>query len=121
MIIKPKVRGFICTNAHPIGCAENVAQQIDYIKTQNFDHTNGQPKNVLIIGASTGYGLASRITAAYGFGAKTLGLFFEKPASEKRTGSAGYYNSAAFDKQAKIDGLYSKSINGDAFSNQAKE
>jgi enoyl-[acyl-carrier protein] reductase/trans-2-enoyl-CoA reductase (NAD+) len=121
MIIKPKVRGFICTNAHPIGCAENVAQQIDYIKTQNFDHTNGQPKNVLSIGASTGYGLASRITAAYGFGAKTLGLFFEKPASEKRTGSAGYYNSAAFDKQAKIDGLYSKSINGDAFSNQAKE
>ncbi|MFT6407747.1 MAG: enoyl-[acyl-carrier protein] reductase/trans-2-enoyl-CoA reductase (NAD+) [Arenicella sp.] len=121
MIIKPKVRGFICTNAHPVGCAENVARQIDYIKAQNFDHANGQPKNVLIIGASTGYGLASRITAAYGFGAKTLGLFFEKPATEKRTGSAGYYNSAAFDKQAQADGLYSKSINGDAFSNQAKE
>jgi len=121
MIIKPKVRGFICTNAHPEGCAENVAQQIDYIKAQNFDDTNGQPKNVLVIGASTGYGLASRITAAYGYGAKTLGLFFEKPASEKRTGSAGYYNSAAFDKYAKADGLYSKSINGDAFSNEAKE
>jgi len=121
MIIKPKVRGFICTNAHPVGCAENVAQQINYIKAQNFEGTNDQPKNVLIIGASTGYGLASRITAAYGFGANTLGLFFEKPASEKRTGSAGYYNSAAFDKQAVADGLYSKSINGDAFSNEAKE
>ncbi len=121
MIIKPKVRGFICTNAHPVGCAENVAQQINYIKSQSFEDTNGQPKNVLIIGASTGYGLASRITAAYGFGAKTLGLFFEKPASEKRTGSAGYYNSAAFEKQAKADGLYSKSINGDAFSSAAKE
>jgi len=121
MIIKPKVRGFICTNAHPAGCAENVAQQINYIKAQNFEGTNDQPKNVLIIGASTGYGLASRITAAYGFGANTLGLFFEKPASEKRTGSAGYYNSAAFDKQAVADGLYSKSINGDAFSNEAKE
>jgi enoyl-[acyl-carrier protein] reductase/trans-2-enoyl-CoA reductase (NAD+) len=121
MIIKPKVRGFICINAHPIGCAENVTQQIDYIKTQKFDQTNGQPKNVLVIGASTGYGLASRITASYGFGAKTLGMFFEKPASEKRTGSAGYYNSAAFDKQASIDGLYSKSINGDAFSSQSKQ
>jgi len=121
MIIKPKVRGFICINAHPTGCAENVAQQIDYIKAQDFDQANGRPKNVLIIGASTGYGLASRITAAYGFGAKTLGLFFEKPGSEKRTGSAGYYNSAAFDSQAKADGLYSKSINGDAFSNQTKE
>lgn len=121
MIIKPKVRGFICTNAHPVGCAENVAQQINYIKSQSFEDTNGQPKNVLIIGASTGYGLASRITAAYGFGAKTLGLFFEKPASEKRTGSAGYYNSAAFEKQAQSDGLYSKSINGDAFSSAAKE
>ena len=120
MIIKPKVRGFICTNAHPAGCAENVAQQIDYIKSQDFSAANGQPKNVLVIGASTGYGLASRITAAYGFGAKTLGLFFEKPATEKRTGSAGYYNSAAFEQQAQKDGLYSKSINGDAFSNEAK-
>ena len=121
MIIKPKVRGFICTNAHPAGCALNVAQQIDYIKAQDFSGTNGGPSNVLVIGASTGYGLASRITAAYGYGAKTLGLFFEKPASEKRTGSAGYYNSAAFEKQAKADGLYSKSINTDAFSTQAKE
>lgn len=121
MIIKPKVRGFICTNAHPVGCAENVAQQIEYIKQQDMSGTNDTPKNVLVIGASTGYGLASRITAAYGYGAKTLGLFFEKPPTEKRTASAGYYNSAAFEKQAKADGLYAKSINGDAFSNEAKQ
>ncbi len=123
MVISPKVRGFICTNAHPVGCAENVKQQIEFIKSQkeqlNTDIT-GSPKNVLIIGASTGYGLASRITAAYGYGAKTLGLFFEKPPTEKRTGSAGYYNSAAFEAQADTDGLYAKSINGDAFSNEAK-
>ena len=121
MIIKPKVRGFICTNAHPVGCAENVAQQIEYIKQQDMSGANDSPKNVLVIGASTGYGLASRITAAYGYGAKTLGLFFEKPPTEKRTASAGYYNSAAFEKQAKADGLYAKSINGDAFSNEAKQ
>lgn len=122
MIISPRVRGFICTNAHPVGCAENVAEQIDYIKNQSFKGTEGAPKNVLIIGSSTGYGLASRITAAYGFGAKTLGLFFEKPATtEKRTGSAGFYNSAAFEKHAKADGLFAKSINGDAFANDAKE
>lgn len=124
MVISPKIRGFICTNAHPVGCAENVAQQIEFIKSQkdalNTDIT-GTPKNVLIIGASTGYGLASRITAAYGFQAKTLGLFFEKPPTGKRPGSAGFYNSAAFEKQAKADGLYAKSINGDAFSNEAKE
>jgi enoyl-[acyl-carrier protein] reductase/trans-2-enoyl-CoA reductase (NAD+) len=121
MVIKPKVRGFICINAHPSGCAENVAQQIEYIKSQSFDGLTDRPKNVLVIGASTGYGLASRITAAYGFGAKTLGLFFEKPATERKTGSAGYYNSAAFEAQAKADGLYSKSINGDAFSMQSKQ
>ena len=121
MIIKPKVRGFICTNAHPVGCAENVNQQIDYIKQQNFDTTTGTPKNVLVIGASTGYGLASRITAAYGYGAKTLGLFFEKPPKERRTASAGFYNSAAFEQRAKADGIYAKSINGDAFSMEAKE
>lgn len=120
MIISPRVRGFICTNAHPAGCAENVAQQIDYIKSQSFEGTDGTPKNVLVIGSSTGYGLASRITAAYGFGAKTLGLFFEKPPTEKRTASAGYYNSAAFEAQARADGLFAKSINGDAFSNEAK-
>lgn len=120
MIIKPKVRGFICTNAHPIGCAENVAQQIDYIKQQSLSAETGKPKNVLVIGSSTGYGLASRITAAYGYGANTLGLFFEKPPTEKRTASAGFYNSAAFDARAVADGYYAKSINGDAFSNEIK-
>ena len=124
MVINPKVRGFICTNAHPKGCAENVAQQIKYIE-QHKEKLNSDisatPKNVLIIGASTGYGLASRITAAYGYGAKTIGLFFEKPPTERRTASAGFYNSAAFEEQAQRDGLYAKSINGDAFSNEAKE
>ena len=124
MVINPKVRGFICTNAHPKGCAENVAQQIKYIEQHkeklNSDIT-ATPQNVLIIGASTGYGLASRITAAYGYGAKTIGLFFEKPPTERRTASAGFYNSAAFEEQAQSDGLYAKSINGDAFSNEAKE
>ncbi len=120
MIIKPKVRGFICTNAHPIGCEKNVSEQIEFIKSQSFEQDNG-PSNVLVIGASTGYGLASRITATFGYGAKTLGVFFEKPPTEKRTGSAGYYNSAAFEKAADSQGIYSKSINGDAFSNEIKQ
>lgn len=120
MIIQPKVRGFICTNAHPVGCATNVNEQIEYIKQQDYNQTDA-PKNVLVIGASTGYGLASRITAAYGYGASTLGLFFEKPPTEKRTGSAGFYNAAAFESVARKDGLYAKSINGDAFSNACKE
>ena len=121
MIIKPKVRGFICTNEHPKGCEENVKKQIDFIQQQSIDSVNGKPKNVLVIGASTGYGLASRITAAFGYGANTLGLFFEKPPTERRTGSAGFYNSAAFEQFAKAKGLYAKSINGDAFSMEAKE
>lgn len=121
MIIKPKVRGFICTNAHPQGCKQNVVEQIEYIKSQSLDGQTGQPKNVLVVGASTGYGLASRITAAYGFGAKTLGIFFEKPPTEKRTASAGFYNSAAFEELAHADGLYAKSINGDAFSDDCKQ
>ena len=119
MIIKPKVRGFICINAHPAGCAANVQEQIAFIKQQP-KVTDG-PKNVLVIGASTGYGLASRITAAFGSGAKTLGLFFEKPATEKKTGSAGFYNSVAFEQAAAAEGIYAKSINGDAFSNEAKQ
>ena len=121
MIIKPRVRGFICINAHPVGCAANVAEQVSFIKQQVSKADDGAPKNVLVIGASTGYGLASRITAAYGYSASTIGVFFEKPPTEKKTGSAGYYNAAAFDKQAAIDGLYSKSINGDAFSNDCKQ
>lgn len=119
MIIKPKVRGFICTNAHPVGCANNVQEQIDYVRSQPAIE-NG-PKNVLVIGASTGYGLASRINAAFGCGASTLGVFFEKPPTAKRTASAGYYNSAAFEAAATKEGLYAKSINGDAFSNEIKD
>lgn len=118
MIIKPKVRGFICTNAHPAGCAANVASQIDFVKAQGAV-TNG-PKNVLVIGSSTGYGLASRITAAFGSAANTLGICFEKPATERKTGSAGFYNATAFDQVANAAGLYAKTINGDAFSNEIK-
>lgn len=119
MIIKPKVRGFICTNAHPEGCAANVREQIAYVK-QAGTISNG-PKKVLVLGASTGYGLASRITAAFGCGASTLGVFFEKPASEKKTGSAGFYNAVAFEREAHNAGLYAKSLNGDAFSNDVKQ
>ena len=119
MIIQPKIRGFICTTAHPQGCAENVNQQIAYVKSQSTI-SNG-PKNVLVIGASTGYGLASRIVASFGASAKTIGVFFEKPASGKRTATAGWYNSAAFERAAAKQGLYAKSINGDAFSDAIKQ
>lgn len=118
MVIKPKVRGFICTNAHPTGCAASVKEQIAYVKQQG--DISIKPKNVLVIGCSTGYGLASRITSAFGAGAKTLGICFEKPPSEKRTGTAGWYNTAAFHKEAENSGLYAKSINGDAFSHEIK-
>lgn len=119
MIIKPKVRGFICTNAHPEGCAAHVREQIDYVKTKST--SNIGPKKVLVIGASTGYGLASRISAAFGYGADTLGLFFEKPGTERKTASAGYYNSAAFQADARAAGLYAESLNGDAFSDELKQ
>ena len=119
MIIKPKVRGFICVTAHPVGCELNVAEQIATTRAAIHDDGKG-PKRVLVIGASTGYGLASRITAAFGYGAATLGVFFEKPSSEDKPGTAGWYNSAAFDKLAKQAGLYSKSINGDAFANETR-
>ena len=119
MIIKPKIRGFICTTTHPIGCEANVREQIAYVKAQG--KLKDGPKRVLVIGASTGYGLASRINAAFGADAATIGVFFEKPGSESKTGSAGWYNSAAFDKAAKEEGLYSKSINGDAFSNECRD
>lgn len=118
MIIKPKVRGFICTNAHPQGCAANVREQIAFVK--NSGPIAHGPKNVLVIGASTGYGLASRVTAAFGCGANTLGIFFEKPPTDSKTGSAGYYNAAAFEAEARAAGLYAKSINGDAFSQEIK-
>jgi enoyl-[acyl-carrier protein] reductase / trans-2-enoyl-CoA reductase (NAD+) len=118
MIIKPKVRGFICTTAHPDGCYKAVEAQIDYIKSK--PEFSG-PKRVLIIGASTGYGLASRIAATFGSGAKTIGVFYEKPAEGKRTASAGWYNSSAFEQIAHHDGHYAKSINGDAFSQEIKD
>tara|TARA_R110001583_G_scaffold15406_6_gene63468 strand:- start:505 stop:1695 length:1191 start_codon:yes stop_codon:yes gene_type:complete len=119
MIIKPRVRGFMCVTTHPKGCEANVSQQIDYVKAQG--PISDGPKRVLVIGASTGYGLASRITAAFGAGAATLGIFFEKEGVEKKPGTAGWYNSAAFHKFAEADGLYAKSINGDAFSDEIKE
>ena len=119
MIIKPKTRGFICTTAHPVGCAENVKEQIRI--TQQQGAVDGGPKKVLIIGSSSGYGMASRVTAAFGSGAATIGVFFEKPSTEKKTGSAGWYNTAAFDAEAKKAGLYAKHVNGDAFSNEAKQ
>lgn len=118
MVIKPKVRGFICTNAHPVGCAQSVSNQIEYIKSLGFEQEG--PKNVLVIGCSTGYGLASRITAAFGYGSKTLGICFEKQPSERKTGTAGWYNTAAFHNEAKQAGLYAESLNGDAFSDELK-
>ncbi|VVC74921.1 Putative reductase/y4119/YP_4011 [Aquicella siphonis] len=118
MIIQPKIRGFICTTAHPEGCSRVVEEQIRFVKSRS--PING-PRNVLVIGASTGYGLASRITATFGAGAKTIGVFFEKEADEKRTASPGWYNSAAFERFAQEEGYYAKSINGDAFSHEIKE
>lgn len=119
MIIKPRVRGFMCITTHPTGCAQNVKNQIDYVKGNGV--IEGGPKKVLVIGSSTGYGLASRITAAFGSGAATLGLFFEREGTEKKTATAGWYNSAAFHKYAEAEGLYAKSINGDAFSDEIKQ
>lgn len=119
MIIKPRIRGFICTTTHPVGCEANVKEQIAY--TRSLGEVKNGPKNVLIIGSSSGYGLASRITAAFGCGAATIGVFFEKPASEKKPGTAGWHNSAAFEKLAHEAGLYAKSLNGDAFSHEAKQ
>ena len=119
MIIKPRVRGFLCTTTHPVGCAANVQHQIDHVKSHG-PIENG-PKRVLVIGASTGYGLASRITAAFGAGAATLGIFFEKEGTETKPGTAGWYNSAAFHSAAEAEGLNAKSINGDAFSDEIKQ
>lgn len=119
MIVQPKIRGFICTTSHPDGCAANVQEQIDFVKARPGIE-NG-PKNVLVVGASAGYGLASRIVPAFGSGANTLGVFFEKPGTETRPGSAGWYNSAAFEKAAAAEGLFAKSLNGDAFSHELKQ
>lgn len=117
MIIEPRMRGFICLTSHPDGCSQNVKNQIEYIKSKGA--INGA-KKVLVIGASTGFGLASRITSAFGSDAATIGVFFEKPPTSGRTASPGWYNSAAFENEAHKAGLYAKSINGDAFSNEIK-
>ena len=117
-IVKPRIRGFICTNAHPVGCQANILSQIDEIKEGIPYKETGL--NALVIGASTGYGLASRIALTYAYGAKTLGLLYERPPDDRRTASAGYYNTAAFQQQAAADGFLAESLNGDAFSNEMK-
>ena len=118
MVIKPRVRGFLCTTTHPVGCAANVQRQIDFVKSNG--PIEGGPKRVLVIGSSTGYGLASRIVSAFGSGAETLGIFFEKEGTERKPGTAGWYNSAAFHEAADAAGIYARSINGDAFSDEVK-
>ena len=118
MIIEPKIRGFICLTSHPKGCEQNIKNQINYVKAQG--ELDG-PKRVLVIGASTGFGLASRITSAYGSSASTIGVYFEKPPAAGKPGSPGWYNTAAFESIAQGDGLYAKSINGDAFSDEIKQ
>ncbi|MFT7652431.1 MAG: enoyl-[acyl-carrier protein] reductase/trans-2-enoyl-CoA reductase (NAD+) [Limisphaerales bacterium] len=119
MIVKPRIRGFICTTAHPEGCAASVASQIDYVREQG-DISAGEFNNVLVLGCSGGYGLASRVTAAFGCGANTLGVSYEKLPEEKRTASAGWYNNVAFDEAAQAAGLYSRSMDGDAFSDEMR-
>jgi len=118
MIVTPKIRGFICTTAHPDGCAKHVAEQIAIVK--NRGPIPDGPKKVLVIGSSTGYGLASRIATAFGSGAATIGVFFEKPGEENKCGTAGWYNSVAFETEAAAAGLYARSFNGDAFSDEMK-
>jgi enoyl-[acyl-carrier protein] reductase/trans-2-enoyl-CoA reductase (NAD+) len=118
MIIQPKVRGFICITAHPTGCAKHVQEQIEYVRRRGA--LEGMPRRVLVIGASTGYGLASRIVPAFAGSAATLGVFFERPSENGKPASPGWYNSCAFEKAAHDAGLYAKSINGDAFSDDIK-
>ncbi len=118
MIIKPRIRGFICTTAHPRGCAAHVRQQIDYVKRAGS--IDAGIENALVIGCSGGYGLASRVVAGFGCGAKTLGVSFEKPPSETKCATAGWYNNIAFEEAAAVDGLYAKTLDGDAFSDEMK-
>ena len=118
MIVEPKVRGFICTTAHPVGCEKVVEREIEYVKSKG--ELSGV-KKALVIGCSMGYGLASRISLAFGMGAATLGVMFDKPASGNKTGTSGWYNTKAFEKFAEADGLYAKTINGDAYSDECKQ
>ena len=117
-VVKPRIRGFICTNAHSVGCHQNVQNQVNHIKETAATKQNGF--NVLVVGASTGYGLASRIALTWAYAAKSIGIFYERPASGKRTATAGYYNSAAFHQLAAQEGFFADSINGDAFSDEIK-
>jgi enoyl-[acyl-carrier protein] reductase/trans-2-enoyl-CoA reductase (NAD+) len=119
MILRPKVRGFVCVTAHPVGCAAHVQEQIDYVRRRG-PIKNG-PKRVLVIGASTGYGLATRITAAFGSGAATFGVFYDRPSEEDRPATPGWYNTIGFERAAKSAGLYARSLNGDAFSDAIKQ
>ena len=120
MIIKPRIKGFVCITSHPTGCLENIREQVAYAKSQEIIHAH-KPKRVLVIGSSTGYGLSSRISAAFSCGADTLGVYFERPPAGERTASAGFYNSQAFCKLAQEEGLRAEDINGDAFSNEIKD
>ena len=124
MIVTPRAKGFICTTAHPVGCRENVLSQIAYAKGKAEDYhkkAEWPVKNVLVIGCSTGYGLASRVAAAFTAGCNTLGIMYEREAAGKRTATAGFYNTRAFEEAARQDGLYAETINGDAFSKEIKE
>ena len=120
MIVKPRIRGFICTTAHPLGCAAHVDQQIDYV-TEHSEASSGAFQNVLVLGCSGGYGLASRIVAGFGCGAATLGVSFEKAPTQSKTASAGWYNNKAFEARAMQQGLYAKTLDGDAFSDAMRE
>ncbi len=119
MIVKPRIRGFICTTAHPTGCAANVQTQIDYVRSQG-EISSGEVKNVLVLGCSGGYGLASRVVSAFGCGANTLGVSFEKQPAENKTATAGWYNNVAFEEAAAAAGLYAKTLDGDAFSDEMR-
>ncbi len=118
MVIKPRVRGFVCVTSHPDGCAAHVQQQIDYVQSKG--PINDGPKKVLVIGSSTGFGLSSRISAAFGCGASTIGVFFERPSEADRLGTAGWYNTIGFTEKARAAGLYARNFNGDAFSDEIK-
>ena len=120
-VVKQRSRGFICVNAHPAGCARNVAQQISHVRASMPSSTATRLRNVLVLGASTGYGLATRIALGWGLGCRTLGVFFEKPPAGRRTASAGYYNCVALHQAAERDGLWARSVNGDAFSDVTKQ
>ena len=118
MVIKPKVRGFVCVTSHPAGCAAHVQEWIDHVKSKG--PVKPGPRKVLVIGSSTGYGLASRVAAAFGSGADTLGVFFERPSEEGRPATPGWYNTIAFTEKARAAGLHAGNINGDAYSAEIK-